>query len=171
MGIAALISTLLGFLGGIVPDIMKEIRDSRAATREREFLLLQNQLQLERMKAEAGAKLREAEGNLVAEEIRATREHLTAIIEAQAKPSGVGWIDALNAVLRPMAASFILVLFLVTAGGFVYAVLEQYRSGDIQNAKEVAEVIWGSLVGFSIEAVFGFLFGARQVRKGMLGSS
>ncbi len=164
MGITALISTLLGFFGGVLPDVLKEVRDSRAATREIAFLREQHAMQIERAKFEAGAKLREAEAGVVAEEMRATREHLTAIIEAQARPTGIAWIDGLNATLRPVAAIFILVLFLVTAGGFVHAVLGQYLAGEIKDAKVMAETIWGSLVGFSIEAVLGFLFGARQAR-------
>ena len=163
MGTAALISTLLGFLGGALPDLLKEVRDSRNHARELDFLRQSHEMQLERARLEAGSKLREGEANLAAEEVRA---HLTSIIEAQAKPTGVAWIDGLNAVLRPVAAIFILVLFVATAGGFVSSVLSSYSAGEIKSAKEVAEVIWGSLVGFSIEAVLGFLFGARQARKG-----
>ena len=166
MGTAALISTLLGFLGGALPDLLKEVRDSRNHARELDFLRQSHEMQLERARLEAGSKLREGEANLAAEEVRAMREHLTSIIEAQAKPTGVAWIDGLNAVLRPVAAIFILVLFVATAGGFVSSVLSSYSAGEIKSAKEVAEVIWGSLVGFSIEAVLGFLFGARQARKG-----
>lgn len=165
MGIAALISTLLGFVGGAIPELLKELRDSRAHSREVAFLAKQHELQLERMKFEAGAKLREAEQAVFVEEVRATREHLTAIIEAQSKPTGLPWIDGLNAVIRPVAALLILVLFIVTAGGYVGSVLNQYSAGEIKSAKELAEVIWGSLIGFSIEATIGFLFGARQVRK------
>lgn len=161
----ALISTLLGFLGGVLPELLKEFRDARSASREREFLKLQHDMQLERMRAEAGAKLREAEAGLVAEEMRAMREHLTAIIEAQSRPTGVAWIDGFNALLRPTVSVLIMILFVGTAVAFVGGVLSAYSSGEIKSAQEVATVIWGSLVGFSIEAVLGFLFGARQMRK------
>ncbi len=165
MGIAALISTLLGMLGGALPRVMTWMETRSNHSHELEFARLQHELQMQRMTAEAGSKLREAEAGIVAEEMRATREHLTAIIEAQGKTTGIAWIDGFNALLRPLAAALILVLFIVTAGGFVGAVLGQYAAGEIKSAREVAEVIWGSLVGFSIEAVLGFLFGARQVRK------
>tara|TARA_R110000868_G_scaffold936_1_gene7113 strand:- start:6098 stop:6607 length:510 start_codon:yes stop_codon:yes gene_type:complete len=165
MGLTALLSTLLGFLGGALPDLIKELRDSRSHSRELDFLQKQHDLQLERMKLEAGSKMREAEQSLLVEEVRATREHMTAIIENQAKPTGIAWIDGFNALLRPMAAFLILIMFIITAGGFVGSVLSQYSAGEIKSAKEMAEVIWGSLIGFSIEAVMGFLFGARQVRK------
>jgi ABC-type lipoprotein release transport system permease subunit len=165
MGITALISTLLGFLGGVIPDLLRELRDSRAHAREVAFLRAQHEMQLERMKAEAGSRLREAEAGLVTEEVRAMREHLTAIIEAQAKPTGVPWVDTFNAVLRPMATLLILVLFLATASAFVASVIAQYRAGGIGTAREMAEVIWGSMIGLAIEGVLGFLFGVRSARK------
>jgi len=164
MGITALISTLLGFIGGVLPDIMREVHDTRAQARELAFLEAQHKMQLERMKSEAGAKLREAEAGLVAEEVRAMREHLTAIIEAQAKPTGIAWIDGFNAVLRPMATVLILVLFLATAGAFVADVLANYRAGAI-DAATATSTIWGSMVGLAIEGVLGFLFGVRSARK------
>ena len=165
MGITALVSTLLGFLGGALPDLIREIRDSRNAARELAFLQAQHAMQLERMKMEAGSKLREAEASLAAEEVRAMREHLTTIIESQAKPIGIPWIDGFNAVLRPLATVLILMLFLVTAGAFVLSVIGQYRAGSIASAKELAEVIWGSMIGLAIEGVLGFLFGVRSARK------
>lgn len=165
MGIAALISTILGFVGGILPDVMREIRDANASKREIAFLKAQHEMQLERMKSEAGSRLREAEAGLVAEEVRAMREHLTAIIETQGRPTGVPWIDAFNAVLRPMATVLILILFLATAGAFVASVIGQYRAGQIADAKTLAEVVWGSMIGLAIEGVLGFLFGVRSARK------
>lgn len=165
MGLTALISTLLGFLGGALPDLIKEIRDSRAASREIAFLEKQHEMQLERMKLEAGAKLREAESGIIAEEVRAIREQVVAAIEAGSCPTGVQWIDGFNALVRPLAAMLVLILFIITAGGFVASVLAQYQAGQIASAAEMATVLWGSQIGFAIEAVFGFLFGARQVRK------
>jgi hypothetical protein len=165
MGITALISTLLGFLGGALPDLIKEVRDSRAASREADFLRLQHELQVERMKLEAGAKLREAESGIIAEEVRAIREQVVAAIEAGSRPTGVIWIDGFNALIRPLTAMLVMLLFIVTAGGFVASVLAQYQAGQIATAAEMANVLWGSQIGFAIEAVLGFLFGARQVRK------
>jgi hypothetical protein len=44
--ITAMISTILGMVGGVLPDIMKEVRDSRSASREIEFLRMQAELQM-----------------------------------------------------------------------------------------------------------------------------
>lgn len=162
--ITAAISTILGMVGGVLPDIMKEVRDSRAALRERELITLQANLQLELAKAAGDSKMREIDASIISQEMQATREHLTAVIEQQAKPTGIVWIDGFNAVLRPIAVAMIMVLFMITALPFVWAVLEQMRSGLI-DAQQMANIIWGSLVGESILATMGFLFGYRSSAK------
>src|SRR5262249_50792192 len=74
-------------------------------TRKKEFLTLTHGFQLKREKIGAEARMREAEACLLVAEMQATREHLTAIIDAQAKPTGILWIDGFNALLRPAKIS------------------------------------------------------------------
>src|SRR5262245_3524788 len=162
--ITALVSTILGLVGGILPDVVKEVRDTRNATREREFLRLQAQLQLEAAKANADAKIREIDAGIIATEAQAFREHLTAILESQGKPTGIAWVDGFNAVLRPCCVTLIMVLFMATAAPFVWAVIAQYAVGTI-TVEVMATTIWTSLVGESIMAVMGYLFGYRSTAK------
>ncbi len=162
--ITALISSIVGLVGGAVPDVLKEWRESRDHQREKEFLVLQNELQLKRLEAGLEGKIQERESELMAEEVRATREHLTAIIESQARPTGIAWIDNFNSLLRPVVSLLIIVLFMFTAVCFVSGVLTQYAAGGMTPV-DLATTIWGSLVGESILAVLGFLFGYRSSRK------
>ncbi len=162
--ITAAISTILGMVGGVLPDVMKEVRDSRNAVREREFLKLQAELQLQAAKVTADSRLREIDASLAASEAKATREYLAAVIESQSKPTGILWIDGFNAVLRPACVAMIMVLFIMTALPFVWAVTQKMQMGVI-DAKQMAEIIWGSLVGESILATLGFLFGYRSAAK------
>ena len=162
--ITALISSLVGLASGAIPEALKEWRESRDHAREREFLILQNDLQIKRLEAGLDEKMREQEGELMAAEMQATREHLTAIIESQSRPTGIIWIDAFNALLRPVVCLLIICLFMFTASVFVYGVLTQYIAGAVE-AKVMAEIIWSSLVGESMQAVLGFLFGYRSSRK------
>lgn len=162
--LTALISTVLGLVGGILPEVVKEVRDTRNATREREFLKLQAQLTLETAKVNADAKLREVEATSFAAEASAFREHMTALIESQSKPTGIPIIDGFNAVLRPACVALVMALFMITAVPFVWAILAQYTAGTIE-AKAMAEIIWASLVGESIMAVMGYLFGYRTTAK------
>jgi hypothetical protein len=160
----AFISTLLGLFGGILPDVVKEVRDTRNATREREFVRLQAELTAQSVKAGADAKVREIDAGIVATEAQAFREHLTAILESQGKPTGILWVDAFNAVLRPLCVSLVMVLFMGTAAPFVWAVIAQYAAGTI-TVDVMATTIWSSLVGESIMAVMGYLFGYRSTAK------
>lgn len=162
--ITAAISTLLGLFGGVLPDIMKEVRDSRNASREIEHMRLQADLQIMVAKSTADSKLREIEGNIFVEEARAFREHLGAILEAQGKSTGIKWVDAFNALLRPVCVTIVMIMFLITAIPFVWHVLALASAGTI-DAKTMAEIIWGSLVGESVLAVMGFLFGYRSSAK------
>src|SRR5262245_9382125 len=112
-GLATLISSILGLLSGAVPDLIKEWIAGRTSAREREFLLLQAELQAKAAQANADARLREIEGTNTTQVIAAMREHMTAILEAHFKPSGIWWIDAFNALLRPSIVCVLMVLFLL----------------------------------------------------------
>lgn len=164
MGLTGLIATIMGMLGGVLPDVIKEIRDSRTASREIDHMRVQAELQLQAATATADSRLREVETNAYVAESAAFREQLRALVEAQARPTGIAWIDGFNAILRPVCVSVIMLLFIATAIPFVWAVLAQYRTGGI-NAVQMAQVIWGSLVGESIVAALGFLFGYRSAAK------
>ena len=161
IGITALVSTLLGMIGGALPRVMSWLESASAHKRELEFVQLQHTLQMERLRAEADAKLREAEGNIVAEEVRAMREHLTAIIETQARPTGSPFIDFFNALLRPTATAIILVMFV----GFAMVLIQLYRTGRLEEAKALAHAVAASQIGLAFEGLLGFLFGVRTTAK------
>jgi hypothetical protein len=162
--ITSLVATILGLIGGLLPDVMKEVRDTRNASREIELLKVQSELQLKAAQATSDGKLREIEAGAWAEEMRATREYLKDLWESQSKPTGVAWIDAFNGMLRPVCVSLIMVLFVVSAVPFVWAVIAQYHAGSIA-ADVMAQTIWSSLVGESIMATLGYLFGYRTTAK------
>jgi len=161
----ALISALTGLLSGVVPDIIKEVRDTRNHQRETEFLKLQNDLQIAREQAGADAKMREAEASMMAAEVGAFKETLAAILENQSKPTGIAWIDGLNAVIRPATCVLMMVLFFWTAAVFTTGVMDAWVSGKIANETVLATTIWNSMIGEAIQATLGFLFGYRSTRK------
>lgn len=162
--ITAALSTLLGMLGGVLPDIMKEVRDSRNATREIEHMRTQAELQLKVAQANADSRLREIDANVFVEEAKAFREHLAAILESQAKPTGILWVDAFNALLRPVCVTLIMMIFTVGAMLLTFAAVGQFWSG-LLDADAAVKMIFGGLVGESILATLGFLFGYRSAAK------
>lgn len=163
--LTALISAITGLLSGIVPDLVKEVRDTRNHQRETEFLKLQNDLQIAREKAGADAKMREAEASMMAAEIGAFKETLTAILDNQAKPTGIAWIDGLNSVIRPATCVLMMALFFWTAAIFTSGVMDAWSDGKIASETALANTIWNSMIGEAIEATLGFLFGYRSARK------
>lgn len=161
--IISMISSVIGLAGGLLPDLFKEFRDSREHGREIERMDKTAELQLKMVAAQTDAKLAEIEGNVVVEEMKALKAQWNNIYKAQ-KPIGVAWIDSFNAFIRPFAALCIIFLFIGTAGLYVYGVLDQLDAGLI-SATQVATIIWASLIGDSIQAVLGFLFGYRTTKS------
>jgi hypothetical protein len=162
--ITAAISTLLGMLGGVLPDFVKLLTNRQQNAHELEFLRLQSELQLAAAKVNADARMREVESNAFVAEAQAFRQQLAAIVEAQARPTGIVWIDGFNAVLRPACTTLIIALFMVIAVPFCWTVISQMYQAAI-TPMEAAKVIFGSLVGESIMATLGFLYGYRSAAK------
>ncbi|MGA1023451.1 MAG: hypothetical protein ACO3S8_01965 [Aquiluna sp.] len=162
--ITALISTVLGIFGGIVPDIMKEVRESREHDREVERMKLQSDLQLKLLQVQAQVKLEETDANLVVEQIKASGEQMRAILEAQ-KPVQIPWIDGFNALIRPATAALMMLLFFVISALYSYAIIDRAIAIGPAGFEVAATAIWGSLVGEAIQAVLGFLFGYRSTRS------
>lgn len=158
--LTALLSLIGGLVTNLMPDILKEVRDSRASTREREFLKLTHQFEMERLKAQVDGKIRESESAIIAEEVRATRETLTAIIENQMRPTGNKFIDGYNALIRPVVATGVTLLFFWVAIEYTTAAVGQFGAGKIDMVG-LHTAIWGSMVGEAIMAVLAFLFGLR----------
>lgn len=163
----AIVSLISGLLTGSLPEIIKEIRESRSSSREREFVKLQHNLEVERMRAQMDMKIQESDTQLAAEEFRAMRDHLTAIVEAQYRPTGFKWIDALNALIRPTISAAIMTLFMYLSVVYANGLVEQFYAGKM-NAAELDKAIWGSLVGEAIMATLWFLFGYK-VKAGIRG--
>lgn len=160
--IISLISSALGMAGGLLPDIMKEVRESREHTRELARMDKTAELQLKMLEAKTDAKLAEVEGQVYVEEMKAFGRQMEAIYKAQ-QPVGIKWVDGFNAMIRPTTAMLLMLMFVVTAGMYITSVLAQFGNGLI-DLKGASEIIWGSLIGDAIQAVLGFLFGYRSTK-------
>jgi len=157
--ITALISTVTGLVSGAAPKLLKEWGASREHLREMQMLEKQTELQLRIAEKEGETRVAEMDRQI---EITAY-EAQSGIAVASLKTIGVPWVDAWNALLRPFAVTIILLLFAVMASSYTYAVLSQVST--LQDTQLAVTLLWGSLVGESIQAVLGFLFGYRSARK------
>ena len=160
--IVSLVSSALGMLGGLLPDVFREVRESREHARELERMDRQAELQAKLLAARSEARLAEIEGNSFAEEMRAFRAQMKSIYDTQ-RPTSIPFVDGYNALIRPTTASLIMLLFVGTAGTFIFGVTQKMVAGAI-TPEQAAAVIWGSLVGDAIQAVIGFLFGYRSTK-------
>lgn len=162
--IVAAIANLAGGFLGLAPDILKEWRAGREHARELAHMEKLAEIQRETAKQANDARMRETDAGIVREEMQATRAQLTAVIEAQAKPTGIAWVDAFNALLRPACTSAIMLIFFWVTVVFVHAIVSKYSAGEI-DAEAMAKLIFGSAVGESFQAVLGFLYGYRSTAK------
>lgn len=157
--LTALVSAVTGLFSGAVPNLLKEWTATRDHTRELEMLRVQTELQLQIAKVQGNTKIAEMDKELDVAAYNAAK----SIAVQSLKGTGIAWTDAWNASLRPFAVTIILILFATMAGFYTYAVLSEVHSLD--DTVRAVDLLWGSLIGESIQAVLGFLFGYRSARK------
>lgn len=157
--LTALISTVTGLVSGTVPDLLKEFTSSREHKRELEMLEKQTELQLRIAEKEGETRVAEMDREV---DIAAYKAQ-SKIAAASLKPTGIRWVDAWNASMRPFAVTIIITLFAAMASFYTYAVLSSVDS--LQDTVSAVDLLWGSLIGEAIQAVLGFLFGYRSAKK------
>jgi hypothetical protein len=157
--ITALIATISGLVSGAAPKLIGEFTASREHKRELEMLEKQTELQLKIAEAQGQTKVAEMDRQV---DISAY-EAQSKIAVASLQSTGIKFVDTWNGCLRPFAVTIIIILFAVIAGFYAYEVLSTVN--DIGGAQKAVKLLWGSLIGESIQAVLGFLFGYRSSRK------
>jgi len=162
--LTAIISSVVGLISGVVPDIVSEFKSSNAHKRELELLTKQTELQLKLVAAQGDARFEETQLGIITQESQAFRDHLSEIVKAQFAPTGVAWVDVLNSVIRPATALLVMIMFFCVAAIFSAGVVESYLEGNI-DAATMATVLWGGMIGEATQAVLGFLFGYRSAIK------
>ena len=108
--------------------------------------------------------MREIEGNVLVEEVKATRETMAKIIESAMRPTGVAWVDTFNAVLRPVCTSLIMGLAFWCAIVITWAYVTKYYAGEM-TPEQLSKLIQDGLVGTMFEGAIGFLYGYRSTAK------
>ena len=105
-----LIGTALGIFSRFLPEILSWL--DKRDERKHELAMLEKQIEVDRAQAEMEiAKINaQAEVTLGAKEIEA----IIAATKAQAVRTGIGWVDAINALMRPLI-TFWWVIILYTA--------------------------------------------------------
>jgi hypothetical protein len=118
--IETLIGTLFGGLFRMAPEVLKWL--DRKDERSHELAMFDKQLEADKLKGDQAQQLAatQADATIGAAEIQAIIE----ATKAQAVQTGIRWVDAFNAIIRPLLAlQWLIVLWpAVVVAGFALAV-------------------------------------------------
>ena len=116
----SIIGTLLGGTFRLLPELLSWL--DKKDERKHELAMFDKQIESDKLKVEAQQKLVETEGDIKLEQ--ADIEAIVAATKEQGKLTGIRWVDAFSAVIRPlMALQWLIVLWpMVVITGFILAV-------------------------------------------------
>ena len=144
-----LLGSLLGFLSSAFPDVLRLWRDR--ADRKHELAILDRQMEAQRQ----GHTQRLAEI-----EVQADIAESRALYTHASQPSGVLWVEALRASVRPIITYAFFVLFATVKIAALLQLLDQgvdFTNGLI--------AIWDAETQALFAAVMSFWFGQRALQK------
>ena len=160
-GAAAAIGGPVGALLRLLPAagsaVMSHIRGKADRAHELEMLKLQAQI----AKEGAEQRLREQDNVGYWEAQNKTLDAYKLALEAQGRPSGVPWADALNTSVRPVVTYYFLALYgLTKIVGFLYAWLH-----DGAKLNVAWGILWTPADTAMLFGILGFWFVDRQLGK------
>ena len=144
-----LLGSLLGFLSSAFPDVLKLWRDN--ADRKHELAILDRQMEAQRQ----GHTQR-----LEEIQVQADIAESKALYRHASQPSGVKWVEALRASVRPVITYAFFILFAVVKSAVLYKLLDQgvgITDGLI--------AVWDGETQALFAAVMSFWFGQRALAK------
>nr|VFK59881.1 MAG: hypothetical protein BECKTC1821F_GA0114240_103819 [Candidatus Kentron sp. TC] len=154
-----LMSVLGGGFGALlrfVPEIFRLFEDRRDANHE--YRMMQLQIQSDKLRARQKVDLAVLQG-----EIQENLKEGDAYIEAlrgQQIPSGIRWVDTLNASVRPMVTYWWLLLFTIYKASLIVSAIV-----DWVGFAEFASAIWTNSDAGILSMILGFWFVDRVMRK------
>lgn len=140
-----LLSSLIGFLGAMVPDIFSLLRERQDRQFERELL----ELQLKQQEQGRSERL---------EEVRLRAGAVEARALYQTWKSGVEWVDALNGTVRPVLAYAFFLLYAATK-------CAQWSLLDAHPLPWQVKDLWGEEDQAIFAGIISFYFGQRAFGK------
>lgn len=144
-----LFASLLGFVASLFPELIKLWREDK--DRQHELAILDRQMEQQRQGH-----------NQRLEEIRVVGDiaESQAIYNFASHPTGVKWVEALQASVRPVITyAFFLVFAVVKVSAL------RSLAADGLGVAEALQTIWDVETQALFAAVMGFWFGSRQIQK------
>ena len=157
--LTTILTMLGGGLGGLlrfIPEIFKLFTDKR--DREHELAMTRLQLEIDQARAQQGIDLVHAQGDVALQQGDADA-YLEAI-KTQGRPSGVAWVDALSASVRPVIAYWWLALFTAAKVSTVVMAVGEYSTLQAFTA-----AVWTEDDAGMMSLIIGFWYCDRVIRK------
>ena len=157
--LASILSLLGGGIGGLlrfVPEFMKFFSDKN--DRDHEFRMSQLQLQIDQARSAQAIDLVHAQSQ--AAELSGQMQAYVEAIKGQSQLTGVKWVDAVNATVRPFITYWWMILFTV----YKVATISVAWSTTITLA-DFASKIWTDNDWGILSMILGFWFVDRAIRK------
>ena len=158
-----MLSTLLTLLGGglggllrFVPEIIKLFTEQR--DRDHEYRMTKLQLDIDKARAAQAIDLVHAQG-----EVATAAGELQAYIEAirgQSQLSGVRWVDAMNASVRPVVAYWWLTLYTLAKIATIMTV-----TSDSATLSAFVDTAWTDNDAGILSMILGFWYCDRSLRR------
>lgn len=156
--LTALLTIFGGGAGGLlrfVPEVFKFFTDK--SDKDHEFRMSELQLQIDQARAGQQIDLAHVQGDIAQQ--AADSQALIEAVKAQASPTGVKWVDALNASVRPIITYWWMVLFTVYKIANITAVCLHWQGLD-----DFITRLWTIQDAGILSMLLGFWFVDRAMR-------
>jgi hypothetical protein len=157
----AIESLIIGAIARLAPEVLAII--DKRGERKHELKMAEQNLKITQLQNEG--KLAIVDREIEGKQFEAGVLALKAGIEAQGKPTGIRWIDALNASVRPVIAYWVFGLYSIAK----LAQIEMARATGI-GVSEAVQVSWTQFDGEMMSAVIMFFFVGRIWERGVMRS-
>lgn len=143
-----LISTIVGFLGSVIPELVGAYKEKQLQKHERALAELQLKASQQNINFE-----------LDKQEIQASLTEQDLLVKNL--KTGIKWVDAANGAIRPIVAYMFLGLYLIVKVGLIvsFMVLPGAHLG------EALASAWGLEDQTMFSTIIGFYFGSRAFLK------
>lgn len=160
MDVGNALTTILGGLSGgllrLAPEALKFF--DRKNERKHELALQAGQVEL--LKVQSNTHLEEVRTQSEATQAATALEALRDTLKAQAAPTGVKWVDALNASVRPVWTYYVLLTW-----GTVKIVDVAFAIGRKLDWEQIRVLVWGPDEAAMLATLATFWFLDRVIRK------
>jgi hypothetical protein len=146
----SLLGSLLGFLGSALPEFFKLFRE--AQDRKHELAILDRQMEL--LKLGHNQRLEEIQ-------VQADVAETQALYGYANRPTGVPWVEALQASVRPVITYAFFAVFATVKVAMLIGFMQE--TGIAFGA--ALQLVWDEETQALFAAVMSFWFGARALQK------